>query len=136
MAKKTTTKEPMILQYSEMYVDLATRDPKKMKEYAEYVAAMLQSPGWLIMSKILEENAKVLETQIIAKVDEEGNPITEDEVDLIRVHHAQIKQLLNKPRELVRHFSGDKKVAHTPEMDVYKTIQEGGVYASTLTDTT
>lgn len=126
----------MILEYSDVHVDLHTRDKKKMKEYAQFVAAMLQSPGWLIMRKILEENAKVLETQIIAKVDVEGNEMTEQDVDIVRVQYAQIKQLIDKPRQLVEQFDQKTKVAMTPELDVYKAISEGGVYSSTLSDTT
>lgn len=126
----------MILEYGQPKFNLMTRDPKVRENYAVYVANMLESTGWQIMKQIMEDNLKQLEEQIVSKIDEEGKMMEEEEVDLIRVQYAQIKQLLVKPQQLIDAFSGQPKIGIMPELDAYAKSKEGQQYAGTLSDDT
>jgi len=132
--KKAPEKE--ILQYGTPHINVRTKDPQLLKQYAEYMEAMLVTPGWAILEAVLRENIVILGDQIISKCDSGGNPLQDADVDLLRIQHAQIKQLLDKPRQLINSYSKKKTVSTLPEYDVYRAVPEGVVRASSLTDTT
>lgn len=137
--KKTTTPEPIkteILQYSVPSFNLRTNDPEQLKQYAAYLESMLITPGWALLEKILNENLVTIGEQIIAKADNAGEELTEENVNLLRVQYAQIKQLLAMPKELVHSFATPKRKEEMPEYDAYKSVSDYSPRASTLADTT
>lgn len=105
-------------------IDLTKMDRETMKSYAAHLEVMLASAGWKLLETVLKANLEVLTEQIVSKVNTGGEPLTDADVEILRVQYAQIRQLLDKPRTLITQFHGKPNIGHTAEYDPY---QKAGV---------
>lgn len=97
-----TKKQPIIIK---------TRKPKpfdlsftRTNENIKIITALeslKSNSGWQFLTQIFEENLKYLSNQIIEKIDGDGKPLTDSEVDIIRYKYGYLKELLNKPDEFL-----------------------------------
>lgn len=99
-------KQPAVVETRDLSqsFDLTRKDKDGYKAYATYLEQLLVSPGWKLLEQVLTANLTVLEQQIIGKSGAEGTPLTESQVDELRVQYAQIKQLLVRPAALIREY--------------------------------
>jgi len=118
--------------------DLTDVSAVTLEGYAFYLKEMLNSGGWKLMEQVLEGNMALLEQQIIAKRDLEGNDLTEDGVDLLRVQHAQIVQLIRTPRDLIKKYGKKEDAKGVVEYDPYskKGKDSAVVNAGVMSNTT
>lgn len=107
-----------VIDLSQPY-DLVNVSPTRLREYASYLEAMVLSPGWKLMEAVLNANLAVLAEQIINKSEIDGTLLTDADVELLRVQHAQIKQLLKKPQMLIDQYGGKNKPSVMAEYDPY-----------------
>lgn len=107
-----------VIDMSQPY-DLVNVSPTRLREYASYLEAMVISPGWKLMEAVLNANLGVLAEQIINKAEVDGTVLTDSDVELLRVQHAQIKQLLKKPQILIDQYGGKLKPSTMQEYDPY-----------------
>lgn len=113
--KATKTKEtPIVLDLSKPF-DLSDVRKETLATYAGYLASMVTGSGWKLLEQILKENLVVIEQQIITKASIEGGALDEKSVDELRVQHAQIKQLLKTPYDLIKKFG--KQPGQQPQME-------------------
>lgn len=89
--------------------------------YAELLEQMTMTAGWKLMVQILEGNLSIIEKAVLTKRDPvTAKTMTEAEVDELRMQHAQIDQLLNKPAELISKFRAEKNIGETGSYDPYQ----------------
>lgn len=118
--------------------DLTDVSPVTLEGYAFYLKEMLNSGGWKLMEQVLEGNMALLERQIIAKRELEGKELSEEEVDLLRVQHAQIVQLIKTPSELIKKYGKPEDAKGITEYDPYskKGKDSSVINAGVLSDMT
>lgn len=69
----------------------------------EALNSLKANAGWIYLSQIFDLNLKTLEKSIITKM-EDGKKLTDAEVDLQRVKHAYLTELLEKPDYYLKQF--------------------------------
>lgn len=143
MGKKTVKKviEQEVVQVIDLSqpFDLVNVTPARLKEYAAYLEQMIVTPGWKLMEAVLNANIEVLGEQIISKADVAGTQLTDADVELLRVQHAQIKQLLKKPSVLIAQYKGDNRPSTMAEYDPYSKRGQKSEFvnnAQTMSNTT
>lgn len=138
VAKATKAEQLQHLDLSKPF-DLTDVSQETLESYAYYLKEMLNSAGWKLMEQVLEGNMAILEKQIVSKRDiETGMELTEDQVDLLRVQHAQIVQLMNTPRKLIKQYGKPEDVKAVAEYDPYsfKGKDSDVLNASVMSNTT
>lgn len=63
--------------------------------------ALMVSEGWILLRQTLEEQVKVLDEQIISKLDLNGKPLTDAECDRLREQRNVKQGLIDKPELLL-----------------------------------
>lgn len=123
VTKKKATKVSKIKQLDlSKPFDLTDTSAATLESYAGYLKSMVLSGGWKLMEQVLEGNMSLLEKQIVSKKDFETSALlTEADVDLLRVQHAQIVQLMNIPAKLIKQYGKPEDVAGVAEYDPYST---------------
>lgn len=97
--------------------DLAGASAKQLEEYAVFVEQLKVSAGWQILKQTMEDNLKVIAKQIVEKVGLNGEVLSDEDVDLLRVQHRQIEQLVGLPDMIISKFkpeSGGSFVQYDP----------------------
>ena len=120
--KKKVTKQKTVptLDFHQSF-DLGNVTLESRKQYAHYLKELLASAGWKLMKQILEGNLAIIEKTIVTKIDVVRSvTLEEKELDELRVQHAQITQLLEKPHELIRQFEGEERRPVTSDYDPYR----------------
>lgn len=138
VAKATKAEQVKHLDLSKPF-DLTDVSPETLESYAFYLKEMLNSGGWKLMEQVLEGNMSLLEKQIVSKRDIETSiELDEEAVDLLRVQHAQIVQLINTPRKLIKQYGKPEDVAAVAEYDPYsfKGKDSSVLNACVMSDTT
>lgn len=107
-------------------IDLSDVSRETLLNRAVWLEQMMLTQGWQLMEAIMAENIKRLEGQIITKSDG-MTKFSEAEVDELRMQHAQMTQLLEKPAQLVAQFRGEQKIGATSDYDPYQSSTDKGV---------
>jgi hypothetical protein len=144
MPKKKVTKKAEAKKVHEMDLskpfDLSDTSRETLEGYASFLKAMIASAGWKLMEQVLEGNKSVLEKQIVLKTDGySGTVLSNEEIDELRIQHAQISQLLRMPHSLIKQYSQDEQPKAGIEYDPYSSStgsEELVVNAAVMSDTT
>jgi hypothetical protein len=64
--------------------------------------ALILSRGWNLLMDNHEQNIRLIEKQIIEKVDIDGKELNESEIDRLRDRRLCMEDLKNAPREMIR----------------------------------
>ena len=138
--KKKETKKEEAVEVKKMDLskpfNLAEMSEAEARNAAGHLQTMLVSAGWRFLEAILTENKAVLEKQIVEKKGLTGEVLTDKEVDDLRIQHAQIDQMLKKPKEIVAKFLKTEEPKPETSYDPYDfgtKTPELVVDASTLT---
>jgi hypothetical protein len=78
------------------------------------------SAGWQMIVNNFNANIKYLESQILEKVDAEGVPISEEDVDTLRNKREIMLDLINTPDTFIRLAQQSPEV-HYEQFDPYHT---------------
>ena len=96
---------------------------EQLKQFVAHLKSMVAGAGWLFLEAVLKGNLNILEKQIVTKVDAvTGKNLSDEEVDLLRVQHAQIVQLLNTPHKIIKEHTKDKESVPVMEFDPYPML--------------
>lgn len=101
VAAKTEAKE-IVETLNEFHPATASKEDREL--YAAHLEQLKVTGGWLILSKIMDDNIALLAEKIVNKVDENGEPLTDQAVDELRIQYNQIKQLRDMPNMLIDKF--------------------------------
>ena len=120
MKKKVTQQKKVPTLDLHQSFDLGNVTLEARVQYAQYLKDLTASAGWKLMKQILEGNLSIIEKTIVTKVDVvRGVTLEEKELDELRVQHAQITQLLEKPFDLIKQFEGEERRPVTSDYDPY-----------------
>jgi hypothetical protein len=61
--------------------------------------------GWQFLSQTMTKNLEWLSERIIDKTGEQGEDLTDADVEKYRIRHRYIKELLNKPDDFIKKLS-------------------------------
>lgn len=101
MAKKNTQPE------KELHAPFELSDVSRetAKVYAEHLANMVLSQGWLLMEQILKGNCARIERIIITRMEPETHAkLSEAELDEYRIQLNQIERLIQHPHDLIKQY--------------------------------
>lgn len=118
-AKKSVSREtePKKLDLSKPLSNLG--DSKENRELVNaHLEQLKVSVGWKILEQVMGDNLQVLAQQIVDKVDLNGQPLTDEQVDELRIQHNQIKQLKGMPDILIATFT-PQEGKPDPQYDPY-----------------
>lgn len=88
-----------------------------------YLQALKTHPGWMVMVQVMELNIDAFEESILSKMDVmTGAKLSEEQIDEYRLKRFYMKQLIEKPDEMIAQF---KKSAGIP-MPEYDPYAKGG----------
>lgn len=83
--------------------------PSQPEEIISSLKAMQEtSVGWQIVVSIIKENIRLLDQQIIKKVDTEGTPLTDAEVDHFRDLRNINEEVMNTPEGYIKDLTRDE----------------------------
>jgi hypothetical protein len=78
---------------------------------------LLDSPGWQLIEKILDENIEVVKKQILSGLDEEGKKIPEEMIDRLRDKLKLNEDLKDLPKNMIKTFTTTE--TEVPNADPY-----------------
>jgi hypothetical protein len=97
--------------------------PSQPEEIVASLTAMKEtSVGWQIVVSIIKENIRLLDQQIIKKVDTEGIPLTDAEVDHLRDLRNINEEVMNTPDGYIEDLTKDTQEDSDP--DPYEKAKE------------
>lgn len=101
--------------------DLDIKSQEQSDELVAYMLEMTATSGWRLLKQIMENNISVLEAAIIDKTDPlSGEQLKEEEVEEARKKRNIMKELIEKPNQLIETFKRQAGIA-TPTYDPYAT---------------
>lgn len=104
-----------------MMVDTLFDTPKKKEEAIIYFQGLLNDPGWKLLVRVMEENIKLLESQLRNGV---GIGETIHDIDMIRRDIKCYENVKDTPTKLIHDF----EEATTPETDTkidpFETLED------------
>lgn len=109
-----------------MVVGLPSKPPKAPKTaQAALVAlqAMVVTEGWAFILRINQTNIDILTKQILDKVDENKQPISEAEVDLLRAKRGYLIELSELPEKFIAGVEANMGVTEK-NFDPYQSREE------------
>lgn len=110
--KKPKTKKKLTKRVESF--DLDIKDARQAEELVAYMMQLQASAGWLLLKQIMVGNIAVLESMILDRVDPQtGKPLTEDELDKVRDKRGIMKEMIEKPQQLIEMFK--KQTGQTVE---------------------
>jgi len=120
--------------------DLTDVSQETLEGYVFYLKEMLNSGGWKFMSQVLDGNKSLLEQQIVTKQNfETKTSLTDEEVDDLRMQHAQIVQLSEMPKKLIEQYQKPEEAQGEIEYDPYSNTgvkDKDVISAGVMSDTT
>lgn len=139
--KKKTVKTNLVPQWDlSKPFDLTDVSQETLEGYVFYLKEMLNSGGWKFMSQVLDGNKSLLEQQIVTKQDfETKTPLTDEQVDVLRMQHAQIVQLAEMPKRLIKQYEKPEDAQGEIEYDPYSNTgvkDKDVISAGVMSDTT
>lgn len=92
------------------------------------ILAALQSlevnAGWTFLTQLFEKNKEYLAKSIIDKTDEQGNTLSDAQVDVLRMKHAYLNELLQTPSKWIKRLA--REAPPDDDLDPYhKEIPRG-----------
>lgn len=90
--KKVIVKAPKVRPF-----DLSFKKTVENTRIIMAIESLKTNAGWQFLTQIFEENIRHLAKQIISKVGEGGEKLSDDEVDVLRFKHSYLEELLSKP---------------------------------------
>lgn len=128
MPRKTTVKKttkPRVKREKlerEVNVEFILETPEQAKEVCAHLAQLETTLGWIFLKKMLQDSMLVIERQIITKRDLNGQMLTNEEVDTLRMSYLAYEELVNKPRKLIENIS-QGNVPTAPQYDPYASVR-------------
>jgi len=120
--------------------DLTDVSQETLEGYIFYLKEMLNSGGWKFMSQVLDGNKALLEQQIVTKQNfETKTSLTDEEVDDLRMQHAQIVQLSEMPKRLIEQYQKPEEAQGEIQYDPYSKTgvkDKDLISAGVMSDTT
>jgi hypothetical protein len=115
---KRSTRDAVILSRPVKPFDLTGKmsDAEQLRQIGALKALMV-SEGWILLRMTLEAQVKVLDEQIITKLDLNGKPLTDAECDRLREQRNVKQGLIDKPELLVGELERVEEEA--PDDDPY-----------------
>lgn len=100
--KKAAPKRVVVLAAKVKPFDLSGKmsDAEQLRQIGALKALMV-SEGWILLRQTLEAQVRVLDEQIITKLDFNGKPLTDAECDRLREQRNVKQGLIDKPELLV-----------------------------------
>lgn len=109
-----------------MVVGLPTKPPKAPKNAQSAVVAlqaMAVTEGWAFILKINQTNIDILTQQILDRVDENKQVISEQEVDLLRAKRGYLLELSQLPEKFIAAVELGASVTEV-NFDPYQSAEE------------
>lgn len=85
---------------------------------------LLQHPGWIRLTLIMDKNMDLMRDQIVEKRSLEGVPLTEADVDRLRDRLENLKEIRNSPERYVHELTEKGEEAQIDEYDPYAKAGE------------
>lgn len=85
--------------------DLHSKDPRENTKIIVALESLKTNHGWHFLTQVFQENINFLEKQIIKKQDENGKALSDAQIDELRMKHAYLEELVNKPEYFVKSLS-------------------------------
>lgn len=76
--------------------------------------------GWLFLTQVFQGNIDYLTKQIVSKVGDDGKPLSDAEVDSLRIRHGYLTELLEKPDTFLKSLRAPEATENT-DLDPYYT---------------
>jgi|GEM_PF-5090669 hypothetical protein len=81
--------------------------------------ALFLTRGWNIVVDNHEKNIRLLEKQIIEKIDLDGKPLSDQEIDRLRDRRGCMEDLINAPKEIIAALQKDDSEPEQEDFDPY-----------------
>lgn len=114
----TRAKHTPVVQRHQKF-DLDIKNQKHADELVAHMLNMVNTAGWALLKQITEGNIELLELSIIEGVDSHtGEKMSEEEVDEARRRRAIMKEIIEKPQQLIDQFKRHADI-EVPTYDPY-----------------
>lgn len=81
--------------------DLSMQKTSENTKILVALESLRHNQGWQFLQQLFTENMKVLSEQIINKYDEDKKPLSDVEIDEIRMRYSYLKEISQKPDKFI-----------------------------------
>lgn len=83
--------------------------------------SLMQHPGWVIYEKMFRNDVNNLRKLVISKIDESGEPASEETMDVYRNLIVRLEAVLERPYDIIKAKDSDSIVVQDPFDPYYNT---------------
>lgn len=103
--------------------DLSTLETKSGQVFAiNAFKNLLSNQGWVIYEAMLRNDMETYRNLIIEKINEDGGPATEQQLDLYRLLVKKISLYIDKPKQIIKEYTDIDDDFDNKE-DPYDTVE-------------
>jgi uncharacterized protein YdcH (DUF465 family) len=105
-----------------MYENLDIQTPEQRADLMQRMQQFQEHPDWKFICSVLQVNIDLLDRQIIEKVDENRDELSDEDVDQLRDKRMRLKELKQLPQSIVEQMRDPETEANS--LDPYYQVGE------------